>query len=444
MNTSLSPLPSAEILIVDDTPNNLRFLSKMLTEQGYEVRKAINGQMALKSVQSEPPDLILLDIMMPDLNGYEVCCELKSDPRTQDIPVIFLSALDEVMDKVKAFKVGGIDYITKPFQFEEVLVRVKTHLTLRQLTQNLEKRVVERTQEMQQALRELQQTQLQLVQHEKMSTLGQLVAGIAHEINNPVNFIAGNLIPAQEYIADLFHLLHLYQTEYPEPTPAICAELKAVDLEFLQQDLPQLIGSMKEGTDRIQHLSRSLRTFSRSDTITQVPFKIEEGLESTLTILQHRLKAQENRPAIEVIKHYQDIPPILCYPGQLNQVFMNLLANAIDALDEASQGRSFAELQAHPNQITLITSLDSQANYVTIRIRDNGPGISDVVKDQLFDYLFTTKPVGKGTGIGLSISRQIIESKHGGQIGCISSLGQGAEFFIKLPALLTEVPELST
>lgn len=221
MTSSFSCVPLAEILIVDDTPNNLRFLSKMLTEQGYEVRKAINGAMALKSVQSEPPDLILLDIMMPELNGYEVCSALKSDQRTREIPIIFLSALDEVMDKVKAFKVGGIDYITKPFQFEEVLVRVKTHLTLRQLTQDLEKRVAERTQEMQQALRELQQTQLQLVQHEKMSTLGQLVAGIGHEINNPINLIAGNLIPAQEYIEDLLNLCQLYQKEYPQPTPAI-------------------------------------------------------------------------------------------------------------------------------------------------------------------------------------------------------------------------------
>jgi signal transduction histidine kinase len=296
-----------------------------------------------------------------------------------------------------------------------------------------ETRERERALQLNQSLKQLQQMQLQLVQSEKMVSIGQLVAGVAHEINNPVSFIAGNLDYAEVSIQDLIHLLKLYQQHYPQPAPEIAEEIEEIDLPFLLDDLPKLISSLKVGTDRIRQLGTSLRTFSRANTSTKVEFNLHEGLDSTLTILKHRLKAKDQRPEIVVIKEYGDLPLVNCYPGQLNQVFLNLLANAIDALDESTQGRSYQENETNPKQITIRTELSQDEQWVTVRIKDNGTGMTEEVKEQVFDYLFTTKPMGKGTGLGLSISRQIVMEKHGGKLDCISSPGEGSEFIIELP-----------
>jgi len=285
-------------------------------------------------------------------------------------------------------------------------------------------------QKLEQSLEDLQQTQLQLVQSEKMSALGNLMAGVAHEINNPVGFIAGNIDPARDYVQDLLGLIDLYQQEYPEPSEAIEEELEAIDLDFLRSDLPQLISSMQEGTDRIRHISNSLRTFSRTDKEYKVPFNLHEGLDSTLLILKHRLKANEEHPAIEIVKDYGQLPQVQCFPGQLNQVFMNLIANAIDALDEGNQGRSFDEIEI-ANQIKIATS--ATAEEVTIRIADNGMGMPDEVRERIFEQGFTTKSVGKGTGLGMAIAYQIVVEKHGGKITCNSELGKGTEFAIAIP-----------
>lgn len=282
-------------------------------------------------------------------------------------------------------------------------------------------------------LSDLKQMQLQLVQGEKMSALGNLVAGVAHEINNPVGFIAGNLQPAQEYVGDLFHLIDLYQEKFPAPGVEIESEIEEIDLEYLREDLPKLISSMNEGVDRIRNISTSLRTFSRADSDRPVSFNIHDGLESTLLILKHRLKASELRPAIEVVKEYGNLPLVKCFPGQLNQVFMNVLANAIDALEESNKGRSFGEIKALPNQITVQTALSEDKNQVLIRIKDNGVGMSKEVKENIFNHLFTTKAVGQGTGLGLSIAHQIVVEKHGGTLLVNSSLGQGSEFVISIP-----------
>ncbi|MEG4996207.1 trifunctional serine/threonine-protein kinase/ATP-binding protein/sensor histidine kinase [Microcoleus sp. B4-D4] len=289
-------------------------------------------------------------------------------------------------------------------------------------------------QKLESSIHNLQQMQLQLVQGEKMSALGNLVAGVAHEINNPVGFIAGNLQPAQEYVGDLFHLIDLYQEKFPAPGVEIESEIEEMDLEYLREDLPKLISSMNEGVDRIRNISTSLRTFSRADSDRPVSFNIHDGLDSTLLILKHRLKASELRPAIEVVKEYGNLPLVKCFPGQLNQVFMNVLANAIDALEESNKGRSFSEIKVLPNQITVQTALSEDKNQVLIRIKDNGAGMSKEVKENIFNHLFTTKAVGQGTGLGLSIANQIVVEKHGGTLLVNSSLGQGSEFVISIPA----------
>ena len=288
-------------------------------------------------------------------------------------------------------------------------------------------------QQSQQALTDLKEAQLQIVQSEKMSALGNLVAGIAHEINNPVAFLNGNIDPALDYIKDIFGLVDLYQQEYPQPSSAIEDEIEAIDLKFIRDDLPKLVGSMREGVKRIRDISTSLRTFSRSDCDRPVPFNIHEGIDSTLLILKHRLKANEFRPSINVITDYGDLPPVECFAGQLNQVFMNLLSNAIDALEESNTGRSFASIQADPNQIIIKTELSSDRQQSIIRIQDNGMGMTDAVKQKIFDHLFTTKTVGKGTGLGLAIARQIIVDKHCGTLSVNSTLDRGTEFAISLP-----------
>jgi PAS domain S-box-containing protein len=283
------------------------------------------------------------------------------------------------------------------------------------------------------AFQDLQTAQAQLVQSEKMSSLGQLVAGVAHEINNPVSFIYGNLIYAAEHSQDLMTLLNYYQRAYPDPEATLATKIAAIDLDFILQDLPRLIGSMKIGAERIQAIVLSLRTFSRLDEAAYKEANIHQGLDSTLMILQHRLKAEGDRPAIQVTKHYGELPLVNCYAGQLNQVFMNILANAIDALEEnwVTPGRLTHE-PITPT-ITIQTAIHPQA--VIIHIADNGPGISEAVQQRLFDPFFTTKPIGKGTGMGLSISYQIITEKHQGTLICRSTLGQGTEFVITLPFL---------
>lgn len=419
------------ILVVDDTTANLEVLSEMLVEAGYLVATAIDGERALKRVQTHPPDLILLDVQMPGINGFETCQHLKSNSDTVHIPVIFMTALADTESKVTGFALGAVDYITKPFQAQELLARVHTHLQLHHITKNLEQIVAERTLALQTALDQLHESQLQLVQSEKMSALGNLVAGIAHEINNPLGFLAGNLHPAQDYINDLLELLDLYQAELPQPSKTLQTTIKKIDLDYLREDLPKLLASMKGGIDRIQHISTSLRTFSRSDSDRPVLCNIHEGIDSTLMILKHRLKSNACRPEIEVIRDYGEIPEVECYAGQLNQVFMNILVNAIDALEEMNQKRDFAEIKANPNQIMIYTQKKGQ--QVQIQIRDNGIGMSEDVKQRSFDHLFTTKLVGEGTGLGLAISRQIVVEKHRGTLDVESELGKGTEFTIQIP-----------
>jgi PAS domain S-box-containing protein len=291
----------------------------------------------------------------------------------------------------------------------------------------------ESKQAMERTLQELQQTQTQLVQSEKMSSLGQLVAGVAHEINNPMSFIAGNIEHADIYVKQLLELLKQYQTEYPNPPESIQTQAEAIDLDFLWLDLPKLLSSMRVGSQRVRDIVLNLRNFSRMDESEVKNVNLHDGIDSTLMILKSRLQRSNAQPEIIMQLNYGEIPRLTCHAGQLNQVFMNLIANAIDALDEHDAKRTTAAIQAAPSEISITTQYAPDRQCIQIRICDNGNGIPDAVKSQIFNPFFTTKPVGKGTGMGLAISYQVVTEKHKGQLICNSAPGEGTEFLIELP-----------
>lgn len=325
---------------------------------------------------------------------------------------------------------------------QEIAERKRTEAALRESEARLKKQAEQleaETRHVKSLLQELQLTQAQLIHTEKMSGLGQLLAGIAHEINNPVGFIYGNIDYASCYIQDLMRLVELYSVHYPKPIPQIEAEMEAIDFHFMMTDMPKLLASMKVGATRLRQIVLSLQNFLRTEQTEMKPLDLHEGLDSTLLLLQHRLKETSEHPEITVVKEYGHLPLVECYAGQLNQVFMNLLTNAIDVL-EAS-----AENQETPCCISISTSVTEMSKpcrgasdqqktpHAVIRIADNGPGMSEEVCRRLFEPFFTTKPVGQGTGLGLSISYQIVVEKHGGHLTCISEPGKGSEFSIAIP-----------
>ena len=457
------------ILIIDDTSANLKLVSDLLRKARFEVQVAKSGPQALKILERTSPDLILLDVMMPEIDGFETCRKLKAWEKTKDIPIIFMTAVTDSSNpesKVKGLALGAVDYISKPIQLQEVLARVKTHLHLRFLTvqlqdqnaelqqeieerkqaeaalQKSETREREKATELELVLNKLRHTQTQLVQAEKMSSLGKMIAGIAHEINNPISFVQGNLSPARDYFQGLLDLLQLYRQTYPTPTPEIQQLVKKIDLEFLVEDWLKLMNSMQMGTERIEEIVRSLKSFSRLDESDFKLVDIHEGIDSTLLILQNRLKAEGERKPIEIVKDYGLLPPVNCYAGQLNQVFMNLLDNAIDAFAESAVSCQLlaASSDTKPTmdneQLTTPTiriRTEILDNQLLISIADNGCGMSEEVRQHIFDPFFTTKPVGSGTGLGLAISYQIVVEKHSGQIICASTPAQGTEFTVKIP-----------
>ncbi len=435
----------ADILIVDDVLDNIRFLSSFLSGQGYAVRKATSGQMALGAISALKPDLILLDINMPEMNGYEVCSLLKQDAATQSIPIIFLSAGNDVVDKVKAFQVGGVDYITKPFQLEEILARIRTQLTIQELQHTLEAR----NGQLQQALDSLKQSQASLVQQEKMATLKKVVAGVAHEVNNPLSFILCNTEPARQYVQSLVELIKLYQNDYPQASEKIQHFLSELDLEFVTSDLTNLIQSMKTGAGRIQSVVTTLKSFTHLDEAALKQVDIHESIENVLLILRYKLEPGDraesvnesvNKPTnepvnepITVSRHYATLPPVQCYADQLNQVLFNLIVNAIEALEAKLTKQGYGGLTtAIAPQISISTEL-SDDQRVRIQIKDNGIGMAEETRSRLFEPFFTTKAAGQGLGLGLLISRRIIEEMHQGYLTYHSCLELGTEFTIDIP-----------
>lgn len=398
-----------KILVIDDDITVQIVLQDLLETEGHEVAIAADGQEGLQQAKLMRPDLIICDWMMPAVDGLEVCKQVKADPNLTPTFFILLTAREQVTDRVKGLDTGADDFVSKPIDSDELLARVRSGLRLSK------------------TLQDLQQTQAQLVQSEKMSSIGQLVAGIAHEINNPVTFIYSNLTHVNGYTKDLLELVELYQQEVPHPSEAIADKLEAIDLTFLVKDLPKVMASMQNGSERIRQIISSLQEFTRVDRAGWKKFDIHQGIDNTLLILGHRLQSRETRPEIQVIKAYGKVPAIASYGERLNQAFLNLLNNAIDAI-EAQQNLD----SKTPPRITIRTQLVHK-NKVLIVISDNGIGMETSVKTRIFDPFFTSKPVGSGTGLGLSTTYQIIVQQHHGAIACKSQPGQGTEFAIELP-----------
>jgi signal transduction histidine kinase len=382
------------------------------------------GRMSAKvqTMYWEPP-LNLNHQIRNYIAQVEALLQAPQTELTQDNPY-----LQSILQAASHELLNALDAVVSQYQQESDTEQLAIDILQTQLYHkscNAEKAAHDKALELEKALQELKDTQAQLVHSEKMSALGQLVAGIAHEINNPVNFIYGNLSHATEYIEDLLNLLYLYQQEHSHPSLHLQKEMQAMELDFILEDLPKLLSSLKVGADRIYQLVRTLRTFSHNDRGEMSLVNIHEGIDTTLLILHHRLKANGKHQGISIVKDYGNLPLVECYPSQLNQVFMNIISNAVDALEQ----------KRHNNQqpyIQIRTQMVGE-NAFAVQISDNGEGMTETVKKHLFDPFFTTKEVGQGTGLGLSISYHIVVEKHNGIIKCTSAPGEGSEFWIELP-----------
>ncbi|MTJ07972.1 response regulator [Anabaena sp. UHCC 0204] len=415
----------ADILIVDDKLENIRFLSDFLSKQNYQIRKAISGQAALMAVKTLPPDLILLDINMPTMGGYEVCKILKTDSKTSSIPIIFLSAGNDINDKIQAFQAGGIDYITKPFHLEEVLLRVQNQLTV----QNLQNELKIKNEQLQNTIVKLQNTQYELIQKEKLVNASRITAGISHEINNPLSFILGNLNPAFDYTQTLINLVQLYQQAFPEATLEISNLTNEIDLDFLIQDFTRIMYSIRTGAERINSVVCAMHIFSRLNQSGIKRFNVCDNIDSVLITLGDQITLKDKSSLISVRKNYEDIPMLMGHANLFNQVLLNLLQNAIDSFDSdlISMMDSFFE------PTIWITTKLIEENQIMISVKDNGIGILEEYQEHLFEPFFTTKLVGKGVGLGLFTSYQIITEIYKGTLTYYSCPEGGSEFLAKIP-----------
>jgi len=422
------------ILIVDDNPANLQVLGSFLRAAEYRVAAATSGVQALDYLNGQPVELILLDIMMPEMNGFEVCRKLKDNQATHHIPVLFITALNEAEDKIRGFEVGGEDYITKPFNREEVLARVGVVLErlrieheLAEAKEHLEEKVTERTME-------LQEMHSAMIVQEKMATVGLLAAGIAHELNNPINFVRTNFAALNDYFRDLSRVLSRYRewaaaapgADSGEALAAIHQLEKELRLDLLMEDIPVLFAESEQGFHRIGKIIQSMRNFSRVDRSGELSWcDINSGIEDTLVIARNEYKYH-----VDITKKLESATEIHCHPEQLNQVFLNLIVNSAQAIADNSE-------QQEPGKIQISTW--DEPNQVVCEIRDNGPGIPAGIRERIFDPFFTTKDPGKGTGLGLSISYDIVVHRHHGELQVESPADGGTIFRLRLPVdTLTE------
>lgn len=396
-----------DILLVDDNPENLKVLANILKPKGYTIRLSRSGSKAIESVKSKPPKLILLDVQMPGMDGYETCKALKEDKTLAQIPVIFISALSGILDKVKAFEAGAVDYIEKPFHLDEVVARVNTHLTVKRQQEQLEA-----------ALEKVSQTQNKLIQTEKMASLGTLAAGIAHEINNPINFVNAGAVGIELDLIDLIKVLELYEkldlkNIQPELAKQIHQKKTEIDYNYIKENLMTTIKDIKMGASRTTEIVKGLKRFSRVDSEEMYDVDINQEIESNVKIIK-RLSKKEIDFQLELEK---DITTINGLPGQLNQLFMNLIMNAEQSINEKG--------------VVKITTSNRNGG-VNITVADSGCGIPEELGDRIFDPFLTTKEVGEGTGLGLSISFGIVKH-HNGKITYTSKLNEGTTFNIQLP-----------
>lgn len=425
-SVSVERSSAVTVLVVDDQLFIHKTLREMLAgEPKITCHFCSSAQRAVQMAIDLAPTVILLDVNMPEVDGITLVRQLRAHPDITDIPIVMLSANDDPQLKARSFETGANDYLVKLPDAIELIARLRYHSQAFLNRQARTEALLAQAQAKQlaQALQELKKTQAQLIQSEKLSSLGQMIAGIAHEITNPVNFIHGNLKYIDEYVQGLLQLVNLYQDHYPEPAAPIQEYLELINHEFVVGDLPKTLNSTKVGVDRLVQIVKSLHNFSRQDQTKTQRADIHQGLDSTLLILNHRLKRQ-----IQIVKQYGSLPLVECYPAQLNQVFMNILNNAIDALLD--------DLEQPNKQITIATQL-LESNQVEVQIQDNGPGIPPVVLDKLFDPFFTTKPAGKGIGLGLSICQQIIK-RHQGTIAVDSSPKHGTTFLIRFAVDLAD------
>ncbi len=426
------------ILIVDDTPANIAILAEFLEGSGFDVIVAQSGEEGLQRARFARPDLILLDVMMPGIDGLETCRLLKTTEETANTPVIFMTALSDTKDKVDGFEMGGVDYIVKPFQIEEVFVRIKLHLALHTAqkqvqSQNiqLEKEVEVRRQaeqallqsndELMKANQKQKELHQQLLQSEKMASIGQLAAGMAHEINNPIAFVTSNLGILQDYTGRLLVMLDVYAqleaaaVEHPELLQKVQEARDKLELEYLREDLASLLAESLDGVQRVRRIVQDLKDFSHAGDVARQWADLHPGIDSTLNIVWNEIKHKA-----KVIKDYGKLPEVECVPAQINQVFMNLLVNASHAIE--SNG-------------TITIRTRHEGPWVMVEIADTGCGIAPDVLNRIFEPFFTTKPIGKGTGLGLSLSYGII-AQHGGRIDVQSEAGNGTAFRVWLPVTI--------
>jgi signal transduction histidine kinase len=401
------------ILAVDDAITSRRILVGSLRKAGYDMLEASSGREALRIAAAQVPDLVLLDVSMPDLNGLEVCEELKRNRGLADVPVIFITGSVDARDVERAFAVGGSDYVTKPFHMGEVKARVAVHLQLRRLKC------------------ELEQSHAQLLRSQKLESIGQLAAGIAHEINTPIQFVSDNTRFLQDAFEELQQVLDAARAAVQHPpategaekaTAALASALKKADLDYLREEIPKSIGQSLDGVNRVSTIVRAMKEFSHPGVEDPTPIDLNRAVRSTTTVCRNEWKYVAELD----LRLDPALPPVPCLPGEINQVLLNMVVNAAHAIAD-KPGRGEEE------RGRIVISTRARSDAVEIRIEDTGTGIPEEIRDRIFDPFFTTKKVGRGTGQGLAIAHDVVTQKHGGTITVDSEVGVGTTFVIRLP-----------